>query len=314
MHYSNPDDNTPLVSVVITTRNEAKNIENCLRSVRLQTYPALEIIVVDNHSTDHTLLLAKPFANQLITKGPERFAQRNEGMIVRAAGEYVMYIDADMLLSPELIAICVQHMQATRDVALHISETILGKGYFSRVRRFERSFYNGTPIDGARFFIRALFTEIGGFDEVLFKTSSGANWDVDKKIKQHGQIGLLSAEALAPYLGTWPLASLISERGVPFNSNYIGIYHNEADFKLIPYLKKKRYYAKGFDGYINKWGKKDPDIQCQFSLKYHYWTVFTENGKWKHLITAPFLTLGMVFLWVLVGGAFLVSRLNMRKY
>jgi glycosyltransferase involved in cell wall biosynthesis len=44
--------NNPLVSVVITTKNEEKNIENCLRSINVQGYNNIEIIVVDNNSDD----------------------------------------------------------------------------------------------------------------------------------------------------------------------------------------------------------------------------------------------------------------------
>jgi glycosyltransferase involved in cell wall biosynthesis len=46
--------NTMEVSVIVTTRNEEKNIANCLNSIKSQTYPQekIEIIVVDNNSID----------------------------------------------------------------------------------------------------------------------------------------------------------------------------------------------------------------------------------------------------------------------
>ncbi|MBU4338204.1 glycosyltransferase [Patescibacteria group bacterium] len=49
----------PLVSIVITTKNEERNIANCLESVLRQTYfcGKIEIIVVDNNSTDKTKTL-----------------------------------------------------------------------------------------------------------------------------------------------------------------------------------------------------------------------------------------------------------------
>jgi glycosyltransferase involved in cell wall biosynthesis len=185
----------PLVSVIVTTRNEEKNISNCLRSIRTQTWPAIEVIVVDNHSTDATLEISAQLADMVATKGPERSAQRNHGMIDLACGEYVMYIDADMILSPRLVECCVEHIQRTGAAALHVSETVLGTRYFSRVRRFERSFYGGTSIYGARFFHRPTFTKVGGFDEALFVKGSGEDWDIDKKIKQVGKIAALPAAA-----------------------------------------------------------------------------------------------------------------------
>ena len=142
----------PLVSIIITTKNEEKNIENCLLSITEQTYPYLEVIVVDNHSSDRTREIALKFTNKFFLKGPERSAQRNYGMIKVAKGKYVMFLDADMILGPKAVETCVSMVESKKWVALHIPECVLGKNYFSRVRRFERSFYNGTVIDGARFF------------------------------------------------------------------------------------------------------------------------------------------------------------------
>ncbi|MBU4481653.1 glycosyltransferase [Patescibacteria group bacterium] len=55
--------NFPLVSVVITTKSEEKNIENCLKSILNQTYPRdkIEIIVVDNNSSDRTKEIVQTF-------------------------------------------------------------------------------------------------------------------------------------------------------------------------------------------------------------------------------------------------------------
>lgn len=302
------DATQPLVSVVVTTRNEEKNIENCLKSIRAQTYPHIEAIVVDNNSIDRTLEIASQYADQVATKGPERSAQRNHGMIHLARGEYVMYVDADMILAPMLIQSCVKHAHHAGTSALHVPETVLGTRYFSRVRRFERGFYDGTPIDGARFFHRETFARVGGFDEALFVKGSGEDWDIDKKIKQVGRVDLLSGTASHSGNGPWLFSEFVQSRGVRFRPDYVGIYHNETEFYLLPYLRKKLYYALGFDGYIAKWGRDDPDIRRQFGLVYRYWTVFTEHGKWRRLVRHPVLTAGMFFLRLMVGLVYVFRR------
>src|SRR5215510_8292466 len=91
------------VSIVVTTRNEAAVIETLLRSLQGQTQSPMEIILVDNNSTDQTCTIARPYIDQLILAGPERSAQRNFG--ARAAyGEIVIFLDADMQLEPGVIA------------------------------------------------------------------------------------------------------------------------------------------------------------------------------------------------------------------
>ena len=69
------------VSVIVTTKNEAKNIGRCLQSIQNQTYKAIEIIVVDNFSKDETKRIAKKFTKKVFDKGPERSAQRNLGRL-----------------------------------------------------------------------------------------------------------------------------------------------------------------------------------------------------------------------------------------
>jgi glycosyltransferase involved in cell wall biosynthesis len=73
----------PLVSIIITTKNEEKNIGNCLesilRNIELKDYRNIEIIVVDNNSTDQTKEIARKYTKKVYKFGPERSAQRNLG-------------------------------------------------------------------------------------------------------------------------------------------------------------------------------------------------------------------------------------------
>lgn len=286
-----------LVSVIVTTKNEKKNIENCLKSIKLQTYKKIELIVIDNKSEDKTKEIAKKFTKKVFNKGPERSAQRNFGMINVSKGEYVMFIDADMILHPELIEKCVEFFEKEKADALHIPEIVLGKHFFSKVRRFERSFYNGTVIDGARFFLKRSFVKVKGFDESM---SGPEDWDIDKKIKKIGKICLLPS---VKSNFSWGLINFILERGV--KPDQIVIYHNESEFNIKKYLSKKAYYSKNFDVYIKKWGKDDKDIKKQFGLGYRFFGIFLENKKWKRVIFHPLLIVGLYFLKVLVGIKFL---------
>lgn len=282
------------VSVVITTKNEEKNIENCLKSLENQDFlrEDMEIIVVDNNSADRTKEIALNYTERVFDEGPERSAQRNFGAS-HASGKYVFYLDADMILGRHVIKNCVEMMEKDFDIAaLYISEKIRSRGFWGKVRNFERSFYDGTVIDAVRFVRKDKFEEVGGFDENL---TGPEDWDFDKRIRSAGKVELLKTP-------TCPTPQNITDGNL-----WCGVFHNEESFKLKKYLARKKYYAKDFDKYIAKWGKGDPDIKKQFGFWYRYFGVFTEKGKWKKLFRHPILALGMYFLRFWVGMGYLKS-------
>ena len=98
-HTPMPSD-WPTISVVITTYNADKWLEECLQSVRYQDYPPaqVEIILVDDGSTDHSLEIAAKFTDRLFHSG-HLFCEisRAQG-IQRARNELVLFLDADNLL------------------------------------------------------------------------------------------------------------------------------------------------------------------------------------------------------------------------
>jgi hypothetical protein len=73
------DDGQHLVSVVVPTRDSIRTIERCLRSIREQTWPVVDLVVVDNYSTDGTWEVDQEFAHWAIQADPERSTQRNAG-------------------------------------------------------------------------------------------------------------------------------------------------------------------------------------------------------------------------------------------
>ena len=153
----------PLVSVIVTTRNNQATLDACLGSVTAQTYTPLELIVVDNNSTDGTADIARRYTKQVLNKPPERSVQRNFG-VARARGQYVAIIDSDMELEPEVIAACVAGVQNnSKAVAAIIPEESFGQGFWAQCKRLERSFYVGVDwIEAARFFDRQTYMAAGG--------------------------------------------------------------------------------------------------------------------------------------------------------
>ena len=105
---------TPFVSVVITTYNQAGYIEATIASALAQTYPAREVIVVDDGSTDDTAARLEHFQDRIVYHRRANggvAASRNSG-IDAARGELIAFLDGDDLWAPEKLAVQVAAYQA----------------------------------------------------------------------------------------------------------------------------------------------------------------------------------------------------------
>ena len=298
----------PLVSIVLRTKNEEERIERCLRSCLHQTYRKLELVVIDNKSTDATKEIAHKFTDLVFDKGPERIAQGNFGMIEIARGEYVMYIDADMILEPGVISAAVLRMEEKGFVGMYINEVVLGNGYWGNLRRFERNFYNGTCIDAARFLRRSHVVELGGFDEDTFPTPSAEDWDLDRRMAEVGKLEQLIYQPCDSSSWDRIVREYVESRLPNKVGSHHGLYHDEAEVTPKVYLQKKSYYASTMRTYIDKWGDKDPIVHKQFGVYYRLFQVFLEQGKWRQLAAHPLLAIGMIGFRAVVGVNYLLGQ------
>ena len=108
----------PLVSVVIPSYNCGGVIGDTLESVLAQDYPALEVIVVDDGSTDDTCDVVARYGDRVTL-----LQQRNAGAAVArnagircARGDYVALLDADDLWLPGKLSIQVDHLEGNPQV------------------------------------------------------------------------------------------------------------------------------------------------------------------------------------------------------
>ncbi len=210
------------VSIVIGTKNEEKNITALLDSIVAQTYKEIEIIVVDNFSTDKTQEIAKRYSQNVFSIGPERSTQRNVG-VEKSSGKYVLVLDADMQLDPTVVEDCVKLFNSKTDVkAIIIPELSYGQGYWATCKALERNCYldDMGVIYAPRFYFRDVFLEVGGFNKDMI---SGEDWDLRNKIVAKGyKLGRIETF----------------------------IHHNEGRRGLLEILKKKIYYAQNAGPYI----------------------------------------------------------------
>lgn len=98
-----------LVSVVIPCYNASKTLAATLKSVLAQSYRPIEVVVVDDGSTDDSVAIARSFApavTVVVQKNGGPASARNEG-IRHCKGEYIAFADADDLWLPEKLAVQV---------------------------------------------------------------------------------------------------------------------------------------------------------------------------------------------------------------
>jgi glycosyltransferase involved in cell wall biosynthesis len=211
----------PCATVVVPTRDSARTVGACLASISRQSYENLEVIVVDNSSSDATQRIALEHDCAVLTAGPERSTQRNVGAS-RASGAYLLFVDSDMVLEPGVILECVKAARAGADAVI-VPEVSFGDGFWAQCKRLERSCYVGDDdIEAARFYARDLFVRLDGFDELL---RGPEDWDLSQRARDAGAtIARVSAR----------------------------IHHDEGHLKLTDLLGKKLRYGKSMPAYRRK--------------------------------------------------------------
>lgn len=180
---------SPLVSVVVPTFNSERFLEDCLRSVNGQTFGDIEVIVVDNYSTDKTREIAERFGVSVVLFRGIRSRARNVGVGL-AEGEFVLSVDSDMELTPNVVSECVAKAENGFD-AIIIPELSVGEGFWTGCKALEKVCYVGDDsIEAARFFKRSVFETVTGYDERLV---FGEDWDLNQRIRKAGfRIGRIS--------------------------------------------------------------------------------------------------------------------------
>jgi glycosyltransferase involved in cell wall biosynthesis len=211
------------VSLIIPTRNSARTLAACLESCRNQTHDDVEVIVVDNSSTDGTVEIATERADLVLDQKPERSAQRNRGA-AESSGDVVVFIDSDMVLEPTVVADVVAVFDDRPEVgSVVIPERSFGDGFFASCRVLEKSLYVGdSDVEAPRAFRREVFEATGGWDETL---TAAEDWDLADRTKALGTV-VDRVDSL--------------------------IWHDEGRIQLRVTYSKKQYYGRWVAEYLNR--------------------------------------------------------------
>lgn len=271
--------NNQIISIIIPTKNEARRLALLLPSLGSQTYKHFEVIINDdNQTTDNTKEVIKKSSAKIkirhIFKN-KSMAQSRIAAAKIAKGNYLLHLDADMILPPIVLQACMAQAKKGYD-ALILPEVSVGHGYWSQVRAFEKSLYVGDEtIESARFFSKKAYWMAEGHNERMVLSEDK---DLDLRVRTAGfKVGRIDEV----------------------------IYHNE-DYDLRRSILKKFFYGKTASLFIFT-HPKQAFIQGNLLFRPTYFR------NWNKLVASPMMAASM-FLAKFLEGLFGLAGLLFGRY
>jgi glycosyltransferase involved in cell wall biosynthesis len=171
---------SPLISVIVPAYNAAEFLADALQCIQDQLYPKLEVIVVDDGSTDETPRIAAAFGDRVRyvrqeNQGPA--SARNHGLRV-AQGTLIAFLDADDLWLPHTLKLLASFLadQPPTGIVLgrmQYMRQVRGAGGQARFEPFARPCVT-LSLD-AGLFRRSVFDQVGFFDPTV-RSSEDIDW------------------------------------------------------------------------------------------------------------------------------------------
>ncbi len=217
MHWIEGARMMPKVSVIIPCYNGARHVAIAIDSVLSQTMRDLEVIVVDDGSTDDTARVVKLYQSDLRVR---YLYQKNRGLpgarnagAVASRAEHLAFLDADDRLAPEAIALMLEQLKET-GAAWCLIDIVRRTPEGDEIQKTELP--EGDLVHGilrddfirrAMFFDREAFCSVGMYDEAM---KNREDWDINIRMIACGKAFTYVPQAL--YFYTWRPQSITVNR------------------------------------------------------------------------------------------------------
>jgi glycosyltransferase involved in cell wall biosynthesis len=193
---------TPLVSVIVPNYNYGQVLEHCLRAIQAQTHPAVEIILVDDCSTDNSVEVAESLGvTPLRTPGNGGVAVARNLGVAHAKGEILFFLDSDIALDPGAVAAAVRVLQSDPGIGAvcgNYEPEPLTRGSLAKEYRnlFHHYYWRAAEgrtdilVPGLSAMTRKVWDEVGPFSEHLLQTEAAS---VAQRLTDRYEIRLTNA-------------------------------------------------------------------------------------------------------------------------
>jgi GT2 family glycosyltransferase len=219
------------LTVIVPVWNDARSLDRCLRALIADRGPGVELMVVDDASTDDSAAVAGRFPVELVrlrdNVGPA--AARNRGA-ARARGDLLFFVDSDVAVAPGALARVRTLFEARPDVAAAFGSydaSPAAPGVVSRYKNLLHHFVHQHGAERASTFWagcgairRRVFEALGGFDERRFRRPSIEDIELGYRLRRAGHRIVLDKGLLGTHLKRWTVGSLlrtdIRARAIPW--------------------------------------------------------------------------------------------------
>jgi len=295
----------PSVSVIIPTRNESKRISPCIASMKNQDYPDLEVIIIDD-SNDDTVDVIKGIVNDDKRFKILKEKKLDQGWVGKphamqqgsreAKGEWLLFIDADTVHTPHLIASAIKHSIEKKLDMLSILAELVCKTFWEKViqpiptglllfispmgKVNDPKTKNAFALGPFILIKKSVFEKIGGYEKIRGKIADDV--EMAKMLKESGfKIGLAKAHDMMK---------------LRMYEKFRDIWEGWSKNIFMGLVQKRQISSKGKQTLILLFGLfilftmvVYPFISTLISLNLYY---FVKNSLWLQILSISF------FIWL----------------
>lgn len=191
---------TDTVSIIITSYNYVRFLPEAIESALHQTYPAVEVIVIDDGSTDDSVAVASNYDITILVQDNQGVSTARNNAAAAAGGKYILFLDADDMLYPDSIARLMARLQnASTDTGYAYGQMEYfdsRSGIFPSQEFDPQALARGNYICATSLIRKDAFDAAGGFDRGF---AHREDWEFYIRLLHKGYRGAFLAESVLRY-------------------------------------------------------------------------------------------------------------------